>query len=276
MITKRFAPPTHLENYIRFFWVLNFDGLSASGSIFRVFARKYPRLIIQHNNGNSGIYRGNVALPVAYISGLNTRPYDCMIDPSINILGVSFHPHGLKAIFGIDTNELVDQLPDISTFVSPNYIERILEAGSVTEKIRILCDLFTRQLLFNQAKQPLIEHEAWQIILTGTDEMAVLKLSRYFNLSTRQIQRVFRSNFGLSPKQFLQINRFEKAVDLLRTEPCSTLLDIAYELQYSDSSHFIKEFKKFSGQSPSDYLKLNKLYDESSAFIVESCSQQKI
>lgn len=270
MITKKIFPPKHLQKYIRFFWVLDFDSISKSNSLFKVFARKYPRLVIQHNEGNSGIFHGDKPLPLGYFSGLNTKPYDCTITPSITTLGVSFHPHGLKAIFGIDTIEIVNELPDITNFISRNYIDRLVESKSVEEKITALCDLFTKELMLNEAKQPIIEKKAWQLILNGTDEMAVIKLSKYFNLSTRQIQRIFKANFGLTPKQFLQINRFEKSLDLLRTRQDEKLLDIAYELEYSDSSHFIREFKQFSGQSPSDYLKLNKVYDESSAFIVNN------
>jgi AraC-like DNA-binding protein len=275
MTTKKILPPKHLQNYIRFFWVLDFNDISKSNSLFKVFARKYPRLVIQHNDGNSGIYHDNAALPLGYFCGLNTNPYDCTITPSISILGVSFHPHGLKAIFGVDTSEIVNELPDITNFISRDYIEKLVESKSVQEKINILCELFTKELLLNEAKQPVIEKKAWDLILRGTDEMAVVKLSKYFNLSTRQIQRIFKANFGLTPKQFLQINRFEKAIDLLKTVPDKKLLDIAYELEYSDSSHFIREFKQFSGQAPSGYLKLNKLYDESSAFILSNYNFQE-
>lgn len=267
-------PPKHLQPYIRFFWVLGFEEIATSHSLFRVFARKYPRLVIQHNNGNSGIYHGDRALPLGYFSGLNTRPYDCTITPSIDIIGVSFYPHGLKAIFGMDTSEIVNELPDITHFISQDYIDRLVESTLVANKVKILCDLFTKELLLNEAKRPVFEKRAWTILLRGTEEREVIKLSRHFNLSARQLQRLFKANFGLTPKEFLRINRFEKAIDLLRTASDKKLSDIAYELDYCDASHFIREFRQFSGQCPSDYLKLTKLYDESSAFIIKNTCLQ--
>lgn len=149
-------------------------GLAKSESLFLVFARKYPTLVIHHNEGNSGIYHHNRALPLGYVSGLNTRPNECTITPSISILGVSFHPHGLKAILGLDTCEIVNELPDITNFINKNYVERLLESTSASEKIEIHCDLFTKQLAANNAKHPCIDKKAWDLILRGTDETAVL------------------------------------------------------------------------------------------------------
>jgi len=57
---------------------------------------------------------------------------------------------------------------------------------------------------------------------------------------------------GLTPKLYSQINRFQNSLQLVR-EGNSSLTSIAYECGYADQSHFIREFKSFTGLTPSGY-----------------------
>jgi AraC-like DNA-binding protein len=268
MLTKRIAPPKHLEQYIRFFWTLEFTDLSSHDSLFKVFARKYPRMVFQHSNGNSGIYHGEDYLPLAYLSGLNTRPYDCGIHPSISAIGVSFYPHALRPIFGMNVSGIVNELPDISNFVNTCLVNRLLDARSTDQKVQILSDFFSRQLRRSSGEE-IVYERGWKMLMNGTDENQVQHLTRVFNLSERQLERRFKENLGLSPKQYLRINRFERSLSLLHACNSSSLRDISYELGYSDQSHFIREFRQFSGNTPGAYINADKLYDERSAFILK-------
>jgi AraC-like DNA-binding protein len=73
-----------------------------------------------------------------------------------------------------------------------------------------------------------------------------------FGISARYMQQLFVQYTGLSPKLYSQINRFQNSLQLVRAGNTS-LTSIAYECGYSDQSHFIKEFKAFTGYTPSGY-----------------------
>lgn len=272
MITTRILPPKHLGNYIRFFWTLEFSELSAQDSLFQVFARKYPRMVFQHHEGRSGIYHGADYLPLAYLSGLNTMPYDCGIHPSISTFGVSFYPHAIKPIFGVDVAEIVNELPDVACFGKSPVVDQLLEAVTIDQKVSILSSYFTHRLRYSTGEEMRYQ-AAWQELMRGTDESQVRRLTQLFNLSERQLERRFKENLGLTPKQYLKINRFEKALGWLQSGKSHSLFDISYELGYADQSHFIREFRQFSGHTPRQYLKKDKVYDESSAFIVRQSGQ---
>ena len=51
-------------------------------------------------------------------------------------------------------------------------------------------------------------------------------------------------------KSFFSVQRFNKSLQLVRSADLS-LTNIAYECGYYDQAHFIKEFKSYTGISPS-------------------------
>jgi AraC-like DNA-binding protein len=73
-----------------------------------------------------------------------------------------------------------------------------------------------------------------------------------YGISARYMQQLFLQYTGLTPKLYSQINRFQHSLKLV-TSRNTSLTDIAYECGYADQSHFIKEFKAFTGTTPSGY-----------------------
>jgi AraC-like DNA-binding protein len=71
-------------------------------------------------------------------------------------------------------------------------------------------------------------------------------------ISARYMQQLFVQYTGLTPKLYSQINRFQNSLQLIRAGNDS-LTSIAYECGYADQSHFIREFKSFTGLTPSSY-----------------------
>jgi AraC-like DNA-binding protein len=76
-----------------------------------------------------------------------------------------------------------------------------------------------------------------------------------FNRSERSLQSLFKTYVGVGVKWFLMRTRFIEAIQQARTHPKPSWTEIAANLGYSTQSHFINDFKKIMGQSPSQYSK---------------------
>ncbi len=74
-------------------------------------------------------------------------------------------------------------------------------------------------------------------------------------LSPRQIQRKTKLLTGLTPKTISKISRFYNVLENMKScKDGMSFSDIAQNNNYSDQSHFIKDFKSFSKISPKDFL----------------------
>ncbi len=79
------------------------------------------------------------------------------------------------------------------------------------------------------------------------DEMAHL-----VHLSRSRLHYLFKTDLGVAPRQYLKALRIQRACHLLE----ATLLgvrEIALEVGYKDDSHFMRDFKKVRGVTPSQY-----------------------
>ena len=70
----------------------------------------------------------------------------------------------------------------------------------------------------------------------------------------RQLERNFKKQIGLTPKQLSKVIRLQATLQMLLNQTTRTLTDIAYESEYYDQSHFIKDFKEFTGLTPKEFL----------------------
>jgi transcriptional regulator GlxA family with amidase domain len=70
----------------------------------------------------------------------------------------------------------------------------------------------------------------------------------------RQLERNFKKQIGVSPKQLGKVIRLQTALKMLLDQKSENLTDIAYESEYFDQSHFIKDFREFTGINPKDFL----------------------
>jgi transcriptional regulator GlxA family with amidase domain len=119
-------------------------------------------------------------------------------------------------------------------------------------RVTIITSFLERKLVKSAKQKPAFCNAISGVIhakgLLSVDEMA----KRSF-LSVRQFERNFKTYSGFSPKLYSRIIRFQAATQQYGNTDKS-LTNIAYECGYSDQSHFIHDFKQFSGYHPKQYF----------------------
>lgn len=81
------------------------------------------------------------------------------------------------------------------------------------------------------------------------------RLAEKAAVSEVYFRRVFKSQYGTSPKQYIQDLRIRNAENLLRNEYLS-ITSIAEMSGFSSVYHFSRSFKEVTGYTPSEYIKL--------------------
>ena len=260
----QYEPPVELKNYVRYFWSFESTKHSVRSLEIRSFADKFPRLIFQDLKGYQPLrsLQGEL-LPTCYLSGLDTRHTVATMGGAFSHFGVSFYPHALAAFFEIDSVDLVNTMPDIQLICKTEIGQQLDEAPTNHHRIRILTKYLYNRLHVSRQRDLLIDHFLHQ----GNFAESLYYACQEYKISERQMQRRFKNSVGISYKKFQRILRFEKSLSLLATAQYTELASIAYELDYTDQAHFIKDFEEFSGMSPYAFVKRKSVGAESSSFI---------
>lgn len=84
------------------------------------------------------------------------------------------------------------------------------------------------------------------------EEATVAGVAKEMNLSRSQCSKLFSKVYGLSPRQYLSQQKLKLAKELLVTTHLP-MTDIAEKLGFQSASHFSRQFRRWTGQSPSEF-----------------------
>lgn len=183
-----------------------------------------------------------------------SRRYQTFSKRSV-IFGARLYPHALGRFFGWSAMELTDERIELETALGTagsELSEQIFALDDFAAQSALLENFLARQLFLRLRKTDTGD-EFWRRIYSAEAENLTI-VARNFGLSNRQFERIFKSRTGFSFAHFRKLKRFEKAVAALENFD-GLLTEIALCCGYFDQSHFIRDFKFFSGSTPKFFLK---------------------
>lgn len=77
-------------------------------------------------------------------------------------------------------------------------------------------------------------------------------LPKQVNLSRSGLYRIFKAEMKTSPARYAKVKRMEAAAILLKTTYLN-VKEIAAQVGFYDQSHFVRDFKKQYGHTPTEY-----------------------
>lgn len=265
---KIFEPNKDLQDFVKCYWILEFprEGTPQMNTIIPDGTMKlifhYGDLYWHHpENGNSFLQ------PRCFLIGQLTRPY--VVEPAgdTGTFVVRFHPDGFLPFATIPIKEMENTPVSLERLYGKEGQEleqNILNAKTTAERISIIeAFLFKRLTDLNTIDK--IVKSVVETILSANGQISISELSRKNHIHRRQLVRKFSSSIGLSPKQLSKTIRLQATLKSLLVNKASKLTDLAYENEYYDQSHFIKDFREFTGFSPKefygDHLKMSLIFD---------------
>jgi AraC-like DNA-binding protein len=173
------------------------------------------------------------------------------------MLGIRFLPHGAACFLNEKADGFNNQVVDYRDVAGSQVTtlhEQLLEAKTQPERI-MLIETFLLNTLAGTKKRSdnlnLVNEVMRELRRQDFFENIETIASRY-GISSRYLQKLFLQYTGLTPKLYSKIHRFQHSLRLV-TKKETPLTSIAYDCGYFDQSHFIREFKSFTGLTPSGY-----------------------
>ncbi|WP_166922028.1 helix-turn-helix domain-containing protein [Flavobacterium poyangense] len=196
-----------------------------------------------------------IALSPTLFSGLRKTVRNINYAPKTASLIVLFQETGASAFFKQPLHELFEESVSLDHFFAPLEIsiveERLALAKNNTTKIAVIEQYFSLKL--QNIKPDFLVQNAITTIHTNNGTMRINKLAESLFISQDAFEKRFRKAVGASPKQFSSIVKMN-AIISKNTESAS-FLDMAFENGFYDQAHFNKDFKLFTGQTPTDFFK---------------------
>lgn len=121
---------------------------------------------------------------------------------------------------------------------------------------KILTDKFSISQIDSQTKQQnTISKIVKYINIHYTNpDLTIEKIANEFYFTAPYLSRLFKSEMGISPMQYIINLRMSKAIELIKHHEF-TISQISETVGYKNQFYFSKEFKKFYSDSPTIYRK---------------------
>lgn len=194
-----------------------------------------------------------------YISGTVYKAKPWSVGGNATCFGVRFQPGQGILPNGITMSDLVDDDIEIDSGLFGNQLaQRIGEASSMEERAELFKEAYLNLaagLSGFDSKDHVGQYLVSRIVNTKGC-VNVASLAEETNYSECYIRRLFKAQYGISPKQFSQFVRFQHLLEELKY---TTSYDVAaLDCGYYDESHMIKEFKKYTRVTPEAYCNMMK------------------
>jgi AraC-like DNA-binding protein len=171
-------------------------------------------------------------------------------------IGIEFNPLGAYRFFHFNLNEIQNQIYSIHDLLGKTgkqLTEQIDETTTTDQKIAVLQQFLLHQLS-QQNEDPVFDF-CIQKIIASKGRITIKELEKKTGYSSRWLNMKFNEKIGVSPKNLSSIIRFKQYFQaFINGDEKSFFRNDFYELYY-DQSHFIKDFKRFTGLPPTRFEK---------------------
>jgi AraC-like DNA-binding protein len=260
MYFSRIQPTQALKSYIECYWMLSLPAetaalpqrMPADGRIELMFSFAAPTRRIAMDKSDDCLVTAR-----SYILGARGQGYSFHHPGALHYVAVRFRPGGLSAFTrlpAVETTDLHVPLDALWDAAPVRDLEsRLYAAESSYEQARLLDAALLQRL--NPPQHLLWIQYAVAQLESGDVTLTMPDLASRLYISQKHMERLFARYIGFRPSLYARIVRFQQAMYLAMQQPGAvTLGQLAAFAGYYDQAHFTKDFKRFSGSPPQDFL----------------------
>ncbi|TDX00325.1 helix-turn-helix transcriptional regulator [Dinghuibacter silviterrae] len=250
MSYAEYPPSEPLKPFVDAYWLRLSTGRPGTR---RVYADGCADLMV--NLGASMAYfapKANTDKAIAlqpgrlFLGGTMTEYGLLQTAPDTVLTGIRFKPGGLYTLYRVYMETAVDGLVEFSDPVLRPLMELIPDRNTRLDAY-----------LEGRIRKTRYDFPGIYDMLCG-EPQPVADLACRCHVSPRTLERIFKRNVGIAPKQYIRIARFQEVLRHLKSAGEESLLRMAYDLGYHDHAHLTNEFKRYAGILPSELSRFYK------------------
>ena len=244
---KRVEPKGIAAQWVESYWIIESDDPTPHEQ--KIIPDGYPEIIFHFGDA----YRVNISgiwetQAQSLFAGQIRQHFFLENTGRASMLGIKLKPVAPAQLFGLAISNFTDRVVPLNEIGSLEKLENdIRNIDGMDARISNANNFFS-SFVFNENPTQL----GLDWILKTKGATTVQEISRVMQVSERHAERLFQKYVGLSPKFYCRIIRFNTIFHLL-AEHDPTWAELAYDAGFTDQSHFIRNFKAFTGEDPSAY-----------------------
>jgi AraC-like DNA-binding protein len=188
----------------------------------------------------------------SFAAGPYLRPVVTEHDGEQEGIQIDLEPLAARQLLGVPMAELAERCVSLDELIGRELTEWVGDADAWADRFDRVEFALRRRLAESEPARPEV---AWAVgrLRATAGRMRVDELARELGWSRRHLAAQFRDAVGHSPKAMARVIRFEHALARLRAG--EALADVAYSAGYADQAHLNRDFRAFTGLTPTDYLR---------------------
>jgi AraC-like DNA-binding protein len=256
MITYQEYPPSSvLRPYVECYWTITVDRMSSlqreliipGGRAELIF--NFNQSLIWHDAAFPNV---GVLCPIAFLLGQRNRYFYMSSNGPIDALGIRMRPGGLAQFTDIPVHHfhnIIPALQDVFGQQANTWIEILLKSPAA-ERITNTEIVLSRVCKANLETKKIMELIS---VVKRSNVESVTGLCELTGLHYKKLERTFNGVTGYTPKNFVRIMRFYRSLlEMRRTK--NSFTTVSLDTGYYDQSHFVHDFKQFTGITPSKFI----------------------
>lgn len=249
---EKFTVPKRIQNELKDIFIYQ-NGSEDGYTMLPFYADGYPGIVYTESKEATAKIHEEKELSPFFIYGQTVEPITLKLKNPYLLLIFRIEPITGYQILSTDSSELINDCMDLTHAFEENLATQVqyLQNESLEYKISTITDFISDKTMSQEAGfYPEIQ-KAIRIIIEKEGDVSIKNISESLYISERTFQRKFQKVVGVSPKQLALIIRYHVA----KQKQSDSLLNASVKDSYADQSHFIKQFKRYSGKTPVEYFK---------------------
>ena len=259
MLLRDYLPSRGLETYIRCYRIVHFNFDKNQTPPSKPYTPRpenclafYPKDTerIEYADGKKHVQN----LPIALI-GQHLGVTNRFIGHEFLVVQIIFQAGALYRLTGIPLVELTNECISADNVFTKDiqFVNEQLHYAQNYEEMVWIVNRFAVDLVKKGVKdwQPI--DAVCQLLLKKDAAVSLDWLAREACLSVKQFERKFKERTGVNPKVFTRLIRFDNAFRTRNARPNLDWLSIAYDCNYYDYQHLVRDYKDFTGLSPNAF-----------------------
>lgn len=185
------------------------------------------------------------SLPHLFLTGPFSSPVKTFASAPLNSLSIVFQPWLLQTWFDLDLRDMANAIIDAA------YVPH-LNDPAVVDALRSATfdsNLLESALATLSVPLPDPDHEASVMANLLFETQSISETASRHGIGVRQLERRFVRYYGLSPKEWLRVKRFEGSLVKLADDK-ESLANVAADAGYADQSHMTRDYRRTTGFTP--------------------------